>query len=562
MLIVFLGACLVVSYVWFGSFDVADLNVDPVDPVATHDGAPAVVSPDGAGARVPDVKSPVAPSRRSVAADDAARYAMQLRLTKFYEFDGVADASLPIGYVRVPRFSPGTRTGDDGLLHIIFSSGCNNFQHWQSEQVLTTARLVGQRGRITRIVSGCHDKRAESIGHRHQTFPAGKNDQLVPLDVLNRSVNDEFGLFVTPPFEGAIDFPWINKPSSIRYFMEHARPELDRAGETIIAILDPDFIYLRPLTQLGERRDAILQSGLSASPLASASKLDVAEKGRPVAQRYGLGSGWVSKFDVKKIVGEETTPAARYSHASAGTYFPAGPPYMLHVDDLFDLSSLWSKYMKPILEVEKDILADMWAYCIAAAHLGLKHTLLDHYMISNAGAGGEGWLWIDAWPDKQMSCNDPNASVAVASAAGQSVRWPTFIHLASNSKAPAMNWPDEWMFHKGHVPGDIMDCSTPLIRDAPDDTWQVSPSGSGNPSKRAAFIMCNAVATLNRMLVLYKTKFCPGGKFERRKLVRLIQGKRKDVGCNAVRDRWCWPLAQIEGLPDDWRAQGQGPLLT
>ena len=50
-------------------------------------------------------------------------------------------------------------------------------------------------------------------------------------------------------------------------------------------------------------------------------------------------------------------------------------------------------------------------------------------------------------------------------------------------------------------------------------------------------------------------------RFERRKLIRLIQSKRKDRGCSERRHKWCWPLAQIEGLPDDWRKQGLGPIL-
>lgn len=99
--------------------------------------------------------------------------------------DGVGE--YPVGWARIPRLAPGADpSGDDRRLHVVFSSACNNFQHWQSELVLASAKLVGQRGRITRIVSGCHDKDAESVRHRHQTFPAGKNDLLVPMAKLNR----------------------------------------------------------------------------------------------------------------------------------------------------------------------------------------------------------------------------------------------------------------------------------------------------------------------------------------------------------------------------------------
>ena len=39
--------------------------------------------------------------------------------------------------------------------------------------------------------------------------------------------------------------------------MEHARPELDRLGETVVAILDPDFIFLAPLSQEGSSLDNV-----------------------------------------------------------------------------------------------------------------------------------------------------------------------------------------------------------------------------------------------------------------------------------------------------------------
>ena len=64
-----------------------------------------------------------------------------------------------------------------------------------------------------------------------------------------------------------------------------------------------------------------------------------------------------------------------------------------------------------------------------------------------------------------------------------------------------------------------------------------------------------------QVLRLYKRKFCPGG-YEKRHLVRLVQDKTRDQGCDERHDKWCYPLAQIEGLPDDWREQKMGPVLA
>eukprot|EP00510_Aplanochytrium_minuta_P004001 CAMPEP_0184023772 /NCGR_PEP_ID=MMETSP0954-20121128/11595_1 /TAXON_ID=627963 /ORGANISM="Aplanochytrium sp, Strain PBS07" /LENGTH=493 /DNA_ID=CAMNT_0026306791 /DNA_START=137 /DNA_END=1615 /DNA_ORIENTATION=+ len=360
----------------------------------------------------------------------------------------------PVGYIRVPRIPQGKRTSDDGKIHVIFSSGCNKFQHWQSELLLASAKYVGQRGRITRIVSGCHDKKAEDVVHRHQTFPAGDNDKLVPMELLNRSYNENFGLFVTPQFEGAIDFPWINKPSSIKYFMEHARPELDRLGETVIAILDPDFIFLEPLTQTGAQsdKDVIASRGADLFPGVN-DPIDVVVKGRPVAQRYGLEAGWLKFKPLEQITGNPNSPSKEWTAKEASHYTSVGPPLMLHIDDIAELSVHWERNMRPVLRVGgPDILADMWAYSIGAADLGLKHTQLDHYMISTWGSRGQAYPWVGAY--ESLECNNPVKQPGL--------RRPTFIHLASNFKA-VDSAAKEWMFHKGHVPANILDCDMPLI---------------------------------------------------------------------------------------------------
>lgn len=456
--------------------------------------------------------------------DDEARLKMQEKLSS-------TEDGIPVGYVRIPRFREDNLPNEDNRkLHVIFSSGCNYFQHWQSELLLASAYFVKQGGRITRIVSGCHDKSAEKVGHRHQTFPPGQNDLLVPFEELNRSVNEDFGLYITPSFPGAKDFPWINKPSSIEHFILHARPELDRVGETIVAILDPDFVFLKPFTQRELPASDLLPPGLSDG-------VNVAKKGTPVAQHYGLGGGWVHKFPVKDIVGADSH-ALTYDSNSAAKYFAVGPPLILHADDLTALAPLWSQYMRPVLKHDTDILADMWAYCMASAHLGLHHVILDNYMISTWGNEDQAYPWIDKWPE--LSCLNPSTPKGFKS--------PEFIHLASNFKAPESR---EWMFHKGHVPGKILACDSPLIIESPDDVWTRSKSQN---TKQSAWVLCHTVSTLNRVILAYKEKFCPAG-YETRKLVRLIQSKTLDQGCNEMKDKWCYPLAQIEGLPKDWRKQ-------
>merc|ERR1711871_1305362 len=166
----------------------------------------------------------------------------------------------------------------------------------------------------------------------------------------------------------------------------------------------------------------------------------------------------------------------------------------------------------------------MWAYSIAAAHLGLHHTHLDQYMIStwnhHRGEKGQAFPWLDCWWNSPLKCTSPRAPTGC--------KTPTFIHLASNFKAPESK---EWMFHKGHVPADILDCDVPLIVESPQDLWDISETVN---RKQCAWVVCHTVSMLNKVVLMYKEKFCPK-PFEKRKIVRLIQSKTQDRHCSQRR---------------------------
>ena len=535
-----------------------------------------------------EIPDPFVNHGRSGPGGEAARVAMQATLTSLHTING---KSLPIGYVTIPTLPmlpvkgksgfksnvAAEAASDDKRLHIIFSSGCNWAQHWESEMVLATALLVGQRGRITRIVSGCHessgavDGREKGNGARYHTSPAGRNDEIVPMNLVNRSSNPNFGLFVTPPFDGAKEFPWINKPTSIAYFMKHARPELDRMGETILAVLDPDFLFIKTLTMVGKADAEMDLSWNHRPPLKSSAPVDVPEKGRPVSQRYGIEGGWVRKFKKDDIV----SPGSRalgWKSEDARKFVSVGPPMIHHIDDLQTLAPLWSKFMPKVLAQEKDILADMWAYSMASAELDLNHTTVLHHMISSPDTAlGTFNLRLNNLNGKvDFNCADPDGSLA-AHPDQDEIRnsLPTFLHYASNFAAPEPGYPKEWMFHKGHIPSNILDCNTPFVLVAPASTWAVASDKCTRDGryykycKIGAWSMCTAIQKINQVLKTYKSKFCPA--YEQRHLVRLVQRKTKDIGCKQSGTDaafWCWPLAQIEGLPDDWRAKGMQPVLV
>lgn len=51
-----------------------------------------------------------------------------------------------------------------------------------------------------------------------------------------------------------------------------------------------------------------------------------------------------------------------------------------------------------------ELLAEMYAYSIAAAHLKLPHTNLENYMTSDVGSWAEGWPFVDQMNSERF-CN-------------------------------------------------------------------------------------------------------------------------------------------------------------
>lgn len=55
------------------------------------------------------------------------------------------------------------------------------------------------------------------------------------------------------------------------------------------------------------------------------------------------------------------------------------------------------------------LLAEMYAYSMAAAHVELPHFTLHNLMVSNVHAGDEGWQWVDVLGDDV--CRPPENGV-------------------------------------------------------------------------------------------------------------------------------------------------------
>lgn len=72
---------------------------------------------------------------------------------------------------------------EDGAMHVVFSTDCSGYQNWQTLLLFHSAKKVGQKGRITRIASGCDEK------------------QQAELTALYAKLYPQYGAHFTPDFK-------------------------------------------------------------------------------------------------------------------------------------------------------------------------------------------------------------------------------------------------------------------------------------------------------------------------------------------------------------------------
>lgn len=218
-----------------------------------------------------------------------------------------------------------THASDHTRYHIVFSTDCSPYQHWQSYLVYFTAMSIKQPGHVTRIASGCEDADAEAM---HTWF----HDHI-------QGMSTRFHLHLTPSFSGVKndagepigDYKFFNKPFGLLHWMEHAEHmDLSQADDVVI-LIDPDMILLRPLTgDFSQDRDTVISK--RRQPHVLGRKV---EQGLPFAQTYGFGAQWET-LDLERIAGKDT-PAKNYDNTDGRLYFPVGPPYLGTVRDMYQV---------------------------------------------------------------------------------------------------------------------------------------------------------------------------------------------------------------------------------
>ncbi len=391
---------------------------------------------------------------------------------------------------------------------MVFSTDCSFFQDWQSLLVFHSARAVGQPGVITRIASGCsEDKQQTLVSLYNKLFP-------------------QYHVHFTPDFKkdkkSGKEYDFYNKPYGVEHWLDHAVPAVD--DTVVVAIIDPDMIFIRPLTAkvAGEQNLILLTEckGRGKNCHDKLSRLSpeegrwdtppaFIERGHPAAQLYGLGAPWAGsptkEFNRMDVCGL-TSPCMNTTNAFGERHYSVGPPYLVEKHDLIRLTKTWAKFVPTVYERNPDLLSEMYAYSMAAAHEYLPHFTMMHYMVSNTNVEEEGWKWVDGLGDDV--CRPPRvvgtgggrgvrgagAGAGAGTGAGTGADTGTGAHTAAEG-APAgaidrtQYYPDlpmpalvhycqffrigELGFQKRRIQGSFLDCDFPLMVEPPVDVGKL-----------------------------------------------------------------------------------------
>lgn len=139
---------------------------------------------------------------------------------------------------------------------------------------------------------------------------------------------------------------FYNKPRGMQHWLKYADPPIPE--DTVIALLDPDMIFVRPLTTKMRGQP----NNLHGKYIKPEEVMEKVGPGMPVAQMYGLGAPWTNdnhaKFNRGKICGEGS-PCLVPNDQFGSRHYAVGPPYLVHKGDMVRLADRWTEFVPRLL---------------------------------------------------------------------------------------------------------------------------------------------------------------------------------------------------------------------
>jgi hypothetical protein len=385
---------------------------------------------------------------------------------------------------------------DETHYQLIFSTSCHVLQDWQSYLFFYQALRVKQSGDVTRIVSGCTPE-------EEQELRAIFNAQIKPM-------SDRFKIHFTPEYGkqlGGQHFQqtkYWNKPFGVKHWLEHALgyPDSNQHDDDIIILVDPDMLLQRPfVNDFSQSSNNIWTDFFRKDPHERINKV---AHGNPMAQIYGFGTGWLTSGskNLSHVVGPDS-PVHKISEKEAARFYPAGPPFLLTGRDMYQISVKWTEFLPRLFDIYPKFMAEMYGYCLAAAHLQMPHQLARGFMVSNVHIQeGEGWYFLKDMPAQEI-CDRRKPAPNV----------PHVLHFCQRYGI------GEYFISKYRIPH-LLSCDMPLPELPPadaalmkythygDGTTEVWPDSKRDLKYSNAFMVCSLYAALNDASRYFKQHHC------------------------------------------------------
>lgn len=426
-------------------------------------------------------------------------------------------------------------------VHIVFSTDCSGYQHWQSLAAYYSIKRSGHLGPVTRIASGCKASEQKKI--------------LSELQKINPT-QSQFRVHFTPSFAIYGGYKYSNKPGGLNHWITNVE-----AVEPVIALIDPDMMLLRPITpELGAGLTAIRVSSdrISADMVEYKDERGLVQilrkrklpdlplrvqDGMAAGQHFGIGTLWVSSgttdarkdfknFNLTAVCGEESPCLNKprdgpyTTREQAEKYYSVGPVYICSLSDWKAILPRWHKFT-PLVHVQyPKLLAEMYGFTMAAADRQLKFALSSSYMVSDAKTMSptESWLWIDEYKSELVA---NHARSVCEGATYNSLPIETLKRLRnygygdydittapSNGPLPiALHYCQRYIFAnhtyaKRKISHDFFRCDGKPMDFNIEAILASLDSTVDKVQKRNAFMICHLIPLLNLALEDYKSDFC------------------------------------------------------
>lgn len=307
-------------------------------------------------------------------------------------------------------------------------------------------------------------------------------------------------------------------------------------GDLVVAIIDPDFIFLRKLhtghvgAQFANRQHMLWSKAAPNVREEAPTPVDVVEPGRAVAQYYLIGA--LAMRSAKHHLPPPLNGTWGTNLRSAWEHLALGPPWFVHVSDLRKITKDWftftiADYIRTFDHKANlgNLLSEQGSFALALVANGIKTTRLDHFMVSAPDTWGEGFDWLTYRVlDRALPCvdrDDPNRVDF-----DESVPLPTLLHFCQVSSY------DEWyMNKKGASLKTLLRCDAPLLAEVPKEVCsdlsrrfldpkrhplQAHVSGRTHirarlKQRQLLWMIANTLSRINDAILAYRTHACPPG---------------------------------------------------